>query len=347
MTGWRVERKPRPACRPSAVLSTGPALMPPHSQGAERRRGCRSGSRWGLRALVVGGLAGAAWLLSGAAAHAADHDPASDVLSTGSSLLGAVVHGVGADGPAVDRVLKTAAKPLESGGDRTGAHSGGLLTQPARDLGVVTTIPAIVRTVGEVAQVSKDTGAALGGVDRVVRGITAPVRLTGEAVDTGPLAPVTAPVTVLLRDVAEPEPAASQRDRPEPDAGATKPDTVLTDPVVTAPAAGRPGADVAMGEKKSTPVLVWHKVGKTVAAGVPETVRETPDGDGPAPLRVDLGAAKGFPAPGSGTATDGGPSAAVLPSAVADSTTACRRLPIATDVEVRRHDAEAPTVSPD
>ncbi|MFC3384876.1 hypothetical protein [Couchioplanes azureus] len=331
-------------------MSTGPALMPPHSQGAERRRG-RSGSRWGLRALVVGGLAGAAWLLSGAAAHAADRDPATDVLSTGSSLLGAVVHGGGADAPVADRVLKAAAKPFESGGGRTGSRPGGLLTQPARDLGTATVIHRLVGTVGEVTQVGKDTGTALGGVDRVVRGITAPVRLTGEAVDTGPLAPVTAPVTDLLRDVAEPEPAAPQRDRPEPDAGATTPGSALSDPVVTAPAAGVPGPDVATSEKKSAPVhpvdLVRHKVGKTVTAGAPATVRETPDGDGPAPLRVHLGAANGIPNSGSGTVTDGGPSAAVLPSAVADSTTACRRLSITTDVEVRRHDAEAPTVSPD
>ncbi|WP_143162594.1 hypothetical protein [Couchioplanes caeruleus] len=324
--------------------------MPPHSQGAERRRG-RSGSRWGLRALVVGGLAGAAWLLSGAAAHATDHDPATDVLSAGSSLLGAVVHGGGADAPVADRILKTAVKPWESGGDRTGAHFGELLPQPVRDLGTAATIHGVVGAVGEVTQVGKDTGSALGGVDRVVRGITAPVRLTGEAVDTGPLAPVTAPVTDLLHDVAEPEPAAPQRERPEPGAGTTKPATVPTDPAVTAPASGRPGADVAAGEQKSAPVLttdlVWHKVGKTVTAAVPTTVRETPGGDGPAPLRVDPGAANGIPASGSGTLTDGGPSAAVLPSAVADSTTACRRLPIAADVEVRRDDAEAPTVSPD
>jgi hypothetical protein len=104
-----------------------------------------------------------------------------------------------------------------------------------------------------------------------------------------------------------------------------------------------------------------HLVGKTVArqhafaadrhpaavtAAERETVSDTSDGDGPAPLRVHLGAANGVPASGSPTATEGG-SAAILPAKVADSTVACHRLPIAADVEVRRHDAEAPTVSPD
>jgi hypothetical protein len=83
-----------------------------------------------------------------------------------------------------------------------------------------------------------------------------------------------------------------------------------------------------------------------VTAAEPETVSETPGGDGPAPMRVHLGAANGVPASGPSTATEGG-SAAFLPASVADSTVACHRLPITTDAEVRRHDAEAPTVSPD
>lgn len=342
MTGWGVERKPRPARRPSVVSSTGPALMPPHSQGAERRRGNRPGPRWGLRALVVGGIAGAAWLLSGAAAHAAEHEPVTGGLlgaatqATGhdggsASLLGAVMHGAQADAPRLGRVLKTAVKPLESGGHHTG-------------LGTVTTIPKrLVDTVGEVAHGTKDAVPALSGVDRVIRDITAPVRLTGDAVSARPFVPVTVPATDLPHYAADPEPVASHQDRPEPDAGATKPDVART-----AVPQGPSSVDVAMDEQKSAPVLirdlVRHPVGAVSAL---ETVRETPDGDGTAPLRVDLGAVNGFPASGAGTATDGGPSAAVLPSAVADSTTACRRLPIATDVEVRRHDAEAPTVSPD
>ncbi|MDQ3831175.1 MAG: hypothetical protein M3361_18130, partial [Candidatus Tectomicrobia bacterium] len=59
---WEVERTQRTASAsvPPVGAST---LMPPHSQGAEpRTERCaeRTGSRWGLRALVIGGLAGAA-----------------------------------------------------------------------------------------------------------------------------------------------------------------------------------------------------------------------------------------------------------------------------------------------
>jgi hypothetical protein len=104
-----------------------------------------------------------------------------------------------------------------------------------------------------------------------------------------------------------------------------------------------------------------HQVGKTVArqrtfaadrhraavtAADPETVSDTPGGDGPAPLRGHLGAVNGVPASGPSTATEGG-SAAFLPVKVVDSTVAYHRLSLATDVGVRRHDAEAPTVSPD
>ena len=73
MTGLGVERMrtafPLPFVPPAGVS----VLMPPHIQGAERRTERRARRiRWGLRVLVVGGLAGAAWLLTGAAAHAAD-----------------------------------------------------------------------------------------------------------------------------------------------------------------------------------------------------------------------------------------------------------------------------------
>jgi hypothetical protein len=73
----------------------------------------------------------------------------------------------------------------------------------------------------------------------------------------------------------------------------------------------------------------------------------TPGGDGPAaPLRLHLGDVSGVPTSGSGTPTEGG-SAAFLPVAIANSTMARHVPAIASDVEARRHDAEAPTVSPD
>jgi hypothetical protein len=73
----------------------------------------------------------------------------------------------------------------------------------------------------------------------------------------------------------------------------------------------------------------------------------TPGGDGSAPGQLHLGDVSGTPTTsGSGTPTAGG-SAAFLPAAIANSTMACQRLPIASGVEVRRLAAEAPTVSPD
>lgn len=49
---------------------------------------------------------------------------------------------------------------------------------------------------------------------------------------------------------------------------------------------------------------------------------------------------------GSQAPAEGGWAASV-PAAVADGAVACRRWPVATEVEVRRYDAGAPTASPD
>ena len=364
MTGRMVERAARPAYRSAPVPPTGvSALMPPHSQGAERRgehRAGRTGSRWGLRALVVGGLAGTAWLLTGAAAHAADRDPAGGGLSLGSSLIGSVVQGDDHSFPSVDRVLTAAVRPLDADHHR-------------RLRSAVALPEELVGTPAPATKSSNDADSVLGGVDGVVRGLTAPLRPSGEAVDTREPAPVPDP-RELEKPQVEPDPAApvgpattrgtssaaAEADAHEPVTGQSVPE--LTD-------AGETGADqvgpvVARGGKVPAAERKpdrRHQVGKTVArqhtiaadrrpaavtAAGPETVSDTPGGDAPAPLRVHLGAANGVPASGPSTATDGG-SAAFLPARVADSTVACHRLPIATDVEVRRHDAEAPTVSPD
>ena len=349
MTGWGVEREQRPACRPSVVSPAGgSALMPPPSQGAERqrRRSGRTGSPWGLRVLVVGGIAGAAWLLCGAAAQAADRDPATGLLGAVAHDIAEVPHGLTAGSrsadeqgkhvksdrrhpvlPVIDRVLTTAVQPLESGG--------------RHDLDAVTTIPK--RLVGTVGDVAGDvTDAVVPRTDRVVRDLTAPVRLPGEAVDPGQ---------------ALPAPAAPEGNRPEPGTGTTAP---APEPAVGSASVDQPRAVVPAAasprtrhEHATASSAVLRDSAKSevrpltaTLAGTPDSVRETPDGDGP--VRVHLGAANGAPASGSGTTTaDSGPSAAVLPPAIADSTVACHRLPIATEVEVRRHDAEAPTASPD
>jgi len=257
----------RPLSPPAGVT----ALMPPHSQGAERRterRARHAGLRWGVRVLVIGGLAGVAWLLTGAAAHAADRDPE----PSGPGLLGSV--------------LQAAVQPLESEPAHHQYDSAALLDAPVR----VLTRP--------VAALTKDQDA-LDGVGRVVREITGPLRLTGGPADSS-LAGVTDRLTTPLRRITGILPNAAVPIRPAP----------------------RPAP---------------------VAGSVPES---PPGGDGPAPQQGCLGAINGVPAAGSGTGTEGG-SAALLPATIADGSTAYRRLSNATDVDVRRHVAEAPTVSPD
>ncbi len=355
MTGREVERTARPAHRPSTGPADDSTPMPPHSQGAERRserRSGRTGSRWGLRTLVVGGLAGAAWLLTGAAAHAADQDLVPDVLTAGQPVLGVVTHdadqpvyGVGthdadqrdnsvehdATSPDVrsrtDGVLPVVHRVISVAGE-TSEAAGSLLETPAelvQAAAAMTTIPQRIVPVADEP-------------DRhhIVRELPAPDRLAGEAADSRPVAPVTRPVTELPHTAAAPAPAASPKGENVPEPQVAPVSVPSEASVVPVPV---------------TPVPVLHKdvarakVGKTVTERV--TVRETPGGDGPAPLRARLGAASGLPAAGSGTATDGGTSAAVLPATVAGGTPASQRLPITTDVEARRHDAEAPTVSPD
>ena len=109
MTGPGVECMPHTAYPMPSVSPAGiSTLMPPHIQGAERRTESRARrTRWGLRVLVVGGLAGAVWLLTGAAAHAADRADG----PTGP-LLGSVVGG-DATMP-VTGLLRAAAQPLET-----------------------------------------------------------------------------------------------------------------------------------------------------------------------------------------------------------------------------------------
>ncbi|MFD0519181.1 hypothetical protein [Paractinoplanes durhamensis] len=305
--------------------------MPPHIQGAERRR-----SRWGLRLLVVGGLAGAAWLLSGAAAHAADRAD-----EPSGSLLGAIV---GGDVTApVSGLLTAAAQPLETVPAHKHHVVADVLEVPQR----VLTLPA--EAVDEVAHGGTGTtvDSALGGVGTVLRAVTEPLRLTGgsapdqqrliaavpDSVDTEEDGPLLAPVTAH----AVPVPVA-------------QPHRARTTKTLRTPAVAlRSGAAVRHIKVTSAPIAHrHHQAAAHAVAGGPETVREgTPGGDGPAaPPQLHLGDVSGTSTSGSGTPTEGG-SAAFLPAAIANSTTAYQLLPIASDVEVRRHDAEAPTVSPD
>src|SRR4051812_32326118 len=199
MTGSGVERLVR---TPSpAVVSTGAATPPPPSQveGRTGRRRSR-GLRWGLRTLVVGGLAGAAWLFSGAAAHAADA-PA-PVLDRGSSVV-SLVNGPGSGADGRNTTGAAASRTVLDGSERltgvvvghraaegSGSHTDRPARQPAAAASPTDSITDPVQAAP--APVSTDElVAATNGVDGLVRVLAAPLRLTdGPARTRGVLAPL-------------------------------------------------------------------------------------------------------------------------------------------------------------
>jgi hypothetical protein len=341
MTGLGDERTWCAARPTPSVMPTGAATpLPPHIQGAERRserRARHTGSRWGLRVLVVGGLAGAAWLLTGAAAHAADRG---DDGPTGS-LLGSVVDG-DVTAP-VSGLLTAAAQPLEAVPAHHHRHHvvADILEVPQR----VLTRPA--EAVSEVARDPSGTtvDTASGGVGTVLREVAGPLRLTGGPASTQQR--LTAVTDAVIADVRPAE-------RPQRPAVAPVPVATPTVPVASASRtdiskvlrAVLPGGLPARHLKTASAKIVHRGIAHRAVAGTATATEDSPGGDGPAPLQLHLGDVSGTPTSGSGTPTEGG-SATFLPAAIASSTMACQRLPIASDVEVRRYDAEAPTVSPD
>jgi hypothetical protein len=357
MTGPGVERMPRTAYPLSSVPPIGVStLMPPHIQGAERRTERRArvtGSRWALRVLVVGGLAGAAWLLTGAAAQAADRD-----VEPSGSLIGSVLHG-DATAP-VTGLLQAAAQPLETARP---AHRHHAVVTDVLDVPRRVVLSRPVRTLDKITHGTTGTtvDAAIDGVDEVLRELAGPLRLTGgptvtqQLLDPAPR-PVAKHVTRIPQPAAKAVPA-DDRDLHEADAPrqevpqAAPAVRVSSIAIIKARRASGVGSHAAVPVKHVraafAPSAHRHRAATSVAPTPATVVNETPGGDGPAaPLQLHLGDVSGTPASGSGAPTEGG-SAAFLPAAIADSTMACHLLPIASDVEVRRHDAEAPTVSPD
>jgi hypothetical protein len=351
MTGLGVERLrtafPLPSMRPAGVS----ALMPPHIQGAERRTESRDRrrTRWGLRVLVVGGLAGAAWLLTGAAAHAADSADG----PTGS-LLGSIV-GDGESSP-VSGLLTAAAQPLES-------------VSPVHQHHVVDAVLDVPRrALSRPAEKHARTpvGAAIGAVDHVLGEVAGPIRLTGGPATTQQLlAPMTEPAIPDAFAVTElpPDPAltpvrpdgkpALPVVMPAPEMPRVAPVTsVASNPIPTtrtAPATAHRASAPTRPVKVVSIRSVHHRHHVASAAHGPAAVSEENPGGGvpAAPLQLHLGDVSGTPATsGPGTPTEGG-APAFLPAAIAGSTVASHLVPFASDVEVRRHDAEAPTVSPD
>lgn len=361
MTGWEVERGMRAACRSLSIPVGSSPLMPSPSQGAERRperRAGHTGSRWALRVLVIGGLAGVAWLLTGTAAHAADHDHE----PTGSRYGPAGDSGapVSGDEPEVGGLLKAAVQPLES--------------EPAPDLPrrVVTSI---------LTTAERMLSAPVGLPDEVM--------YDGTAIDADPYGEEPFRTAAAARTSAG---GAGDQDRPEPAEDAAEP---VNDPErygVTG-AELPPVAVPAPAERAVTPATApedaSHAAGGAVRAALPtsastsirasraqsglsaarhanarfrssvhrrvpaarpassRTVREdVPAGGEHTPARMNLGTVSGIPAGAPGPSGESGPMA-VLPARIGNGAVDSRRFPVAADVAARRHAAESPTVSPD
>lgn len=364
MTGLGIERM-----RAAFPLSISPAgvstLMPPHIQGAERRTERRARrTRWGLRVLVVGGLAGAAWLLTGAAAHAADRTD-----GPAGSLLGSIVGDGESSG--VSGLLTAAAQPLESVSPvhhEHRFHEYRVHEYRVHDNRVVATVLDLPRQVlTRPAGRSHDhVRTAVDAVDHVLGEVAGPIRLTGGPATTQQLlAPLTEPAVsgslpVIDRPAAPAARPVTPDDEPAPVAVAPAAETPRIAPVTSSASNPIPAAlpAPATALRASAPTRhvkavslpsVHHRHRVASATRAPATAsEENPGGDVPAaPLQLHLGDVSGTPATsGPGTPTEGG-APAFLPAAIADSTMASHLLPIASDVEVRRHDAEAPTVSPD
>ncbi len=372
MTGSGVERR-RAVPLSSSVPPAGAATSPPPSQ-VEGRSKRRTGLRWGLRTILVGGIAGAAWFISGAAAHAADHSTPAEAASGGLPVV-SLVNGSG--NGAVERPTTDAAAGSDSMTDSTSLLTGvaptsdgtavldALSDSVAEQVTSLTTRPA--RQPSGTAKridhsITDDLLAAGGGVDGIVRVLAAPFRLTdGPAGTQGLLSPVARyadPIVRSLRPAADPLTAAEPADADKPDAGlsalsfAPATSHPLTGSALLAdgvPAEPIPAAEVAGIPASGGSLLALQRF---AAAHLPDALitatamSEMPDRPEPAaPLRAHLGAVSGAPSSGSGAPSDGG--LATVPSSVVDSAVAANRLPAATSVEVRRHDAEAPTVSPD
>ena len=369
----RFERTPSVGVAPAgAATPPSPTQVP----GRDARRRTR-GLRWGLRTLVVGGLAGAAWLFTGAAAHAADLPaPAPE---QGPSVV-SLVNGLGNEADERGATDAAATHTVLDGVERltgtvvgtkaatgTDSRSNRPARQPAATASLTDSITDLVPA-SPAPVVTDEVIAATNGVDGLVKVLAAPFRLTdGPARTRGLLAPLPTtepivqslrPFTDLLHSAADPAQA-----RPDTDLSAVSfaPAVPAHAPVVQALSAdGVPGlplaptADLVRGGEHGTGTASLLALQRFAAAHLPDGLAATTPGmtDAPsrpdnAPMRGHLGAVGGAPATGSGAPFSEGGSSATVPSSVVGNAVAGSRLPAATSVEVRRHDAEAPTVSPD
>lgn len=360
MTGWGVERMTRTASRPSL--------------------------RFGLRVLFVGGFAGAAWLLSAASAQAAEAAPPIEDASTDLSVV-SLVSGpdTGADerSPVVDTLGSVLAPATDitstvTGGARIAppaAHGANAAALPSTAASTTTPVrTAAAGTAGQdvdpaAAPQTRSNGGLLGLTDgllgssslltpvtRAVDPVVAPLRGALRPV-SGALLDAALPVTTALDSVTRiatgvVSPPVAQPIPLAPD-GALAPDPALTSatPVAVgaeAPVFGPRATGEIAGSASTTSVERRPAAAELSAAGTPVTRTGSgnlPDRPYPAPVRgPGLGA--GTLASGAGSHVEGG-GFAVAPSSIVESTVAIHRMRATTDVAALRHEAQAPTVSPD
>ncbi len=382
MTGSGVERLVR---TPSLDVVPVAAATPPSPSRVTGRPGRRArGLRWGLRTLVVGGIAGAAWLFSGAAAHAADHPATAEAPSSGLSVVSLVNGlGTGADeratsGAAATGIVRDGAQRLTGvagagtkaasdapASQRTGPNSDRPARQPAGVAGLTVSITDLVPA-SPAPHVTEQVLTAGNGVEGLVKVLAAPFRLTdgpartpgalGSLPTTEPIVAGLRPLTDLLQSAADPAAAASAPDAdlsavsfaPAPTSHSPAGKALSADGATAPPLA--PAEFLRAGER-ATGGASLLALQRFAAAHLPDTLTAATGADGapnrpePAPMHGH-GAVGGAPSAGSGAPSEGG-SSATVPSSVVGDAEAGLRLPAATSVEVRRHDAEAPTVSPD
>ncbi|MEJ3742315.1 hypothetical protein WEI85_03330 [Actinomycetes bacterium KLBMP 9797] len=346
------------------------------------RTASRPSLRFGLRVLVVGGFAGAAWFLSAASAQAAETTPPAEDASTELTVV-SLVSGpdTGADerSSAVDTVGTVISPVTDIASAAAGSariapladHRASATALPSAAVSATTPRTADAVVAGRDADLAatRPGGGLLGLTDGLI-GSSSLLTPVTKAVDpvVAPLSGALRPVSGALLDAARPvtsalgsmtrvttgviSPPVAQWAPLAPN-GALAPDTarIPVTPVAAgaeAPVFGPRLAGDTAGSASTTSVERRPAAAEVSAAGTPVTRTGSgnlPDRPYPTPLRGS-GVGAGTLASGVGGHVEGG-GFAVAPSSIVESTVAIHRMRATTDVAALRHEAQAPTVSPD
>ncbi|MDR7280083.1 hypothetical protein [Catenuloplanes atrovinosus] len=360
------------------------AVLRSTSQMVADRRVRRPGraARWpGLRTLVLGGIAGAAWLLSAGAAHAAEPETPTDAAHRGPSVL-SLVSDPGT-GVVEERAPSLVGELLTPAAGITAALPTGHLLGTGAPARTDTAMPARQPAESDApAHPLRTLVTGDGSVLGAVRELVAPLRLTGGptgSADSAARDAVASPAGTAGRGGPDPTPGVAPSrplgdltrlvgtaDTPaEPDGVGTDSAAVVANPAEPTPVTPNTGVTAASTAPARVPaaaVVTGPRLGseperaarpaldaesrplREARPAVPEPLPGAPLPIGPA--KGTSGGTSGVPTGGSGVHTDGG-SSAVISAAVAGTMGAVSRPTAPADVVVPRCDAEAPTVSPD